>query len=177
MYFKRPLDVDPSTSIIMMRSATNAGMALSAALLLMLLVNPIQAHLPHQAGRRMTASVLARSSAVATDGASVNAVSQAASTGSPASSVVNAQGSGQGTVIDCRQQAKDNESLYKECIEKNGAGGGSGTGGTTVSWENAPRCTKPASAYAVKRDEQQKPWGWENNSSCALRDEQGNATA
>jgi hypothetical protein len=99
--------------------------------------------------------------------------------------VVKAQGSGQGVVVDCKQEANNNETLYKECIKKNNAGGNgnngsnnntgggnasSTTGGTNAPWASAPRCTKPRSAYTVKPDDQDKPWGWENNStSCALR--------
>jgi hypothetical protein len=152
------------------------------------------AQLPHQVRRRMTATAVSSATAIAKDGASVVADSKATSTGSPSVSVVNAEGSGDVNVV-CKQQTGNNEALYKECIDKkskegkdsgvstastgNSTGSSSGTntsaGGTTVPWDKAPRCTKPASAYKVVYDKaadgkRGNPWGWENNStSCALR--------
>lgn len=168
-----------------MRPAMKASVAFTAALVILLLASPIQASLPRQQRRRLTASAVAVSSSTARDGASVSSTSQATSTGAPAASIVVAKGSGQGTTINCEQEAKNNETLYKECIKDKSNSNGTASaasvpsaGTTTVPWANATRCTKPASAYQVKKDAQGKPWGWENNStSCALRDDKGNATA
>lgn len=112
----------------------------------------------------------------------MSSTSQATSTGAPAASIVVAKGSGQGTTVNCEQEAKNNQTLYKECIKDNenkdksnsngtaSAASVPSAGTTTVPWATATRCTKPASAYQVKKDAQGKPWGWENNStSCALR--------
>jgi hypothetical protein len=72
----------------------------------------------------MTATAVSVSSATATGGATVVADSKATSTGSPAVSIVNAEGSGDVTVV-CKQQAGNNETLYKECIDKKGKDAGS----------------------------------------------------
>ncbi|WIA09672.1 hypothetical protein OEZ85_009058 [Tetradesmus obliquus] len=77
-----------------------ASVAFTAALVILLLASPIQASLPRQQRRRLTASAVAVSSSTARDGASVSSTSQATSTGAPAASVVVAKGSGQGTTIN-----------------------------------------------------------------------------
>jgi hypothetical protein len=190
----------PCTQIFCHRMGSNLS-HLRFLLLLLLLAYAVPAlpallppaQLPRQARRRMTASVVAISTADASNGASVSSKSEATSTGSPTASIVQAKGSGPGTVINCEQEAKNNQTLYKECTDKRGgsgsnSGSGSGssrtattasttgsasgnttTGGTSVPWDKAPRCTKPASAYKVEKDASGNPWGWENSTSCALR--------
>jgi hypothetical protein len=91
-------------------------------------------------------------------------------------SIVNAQGSGEGVEVDCKQETGDDEIKYKECIDNkkkeqdkkddgnstastasaasagnaNGSSSGNNTaGGSKVPWETAPRCTKPKDKYTV----------------------------
>jgi hypothetical protein len=117
----------------------------------------------------MTAVAVATASSE--NGASVVANSQATGSGV---SVVNAEGSGNVTVV-CRQQAGNDETKFKECIDNKKKEEGNKT------WAEAPRCTNPTkdgNKIRVQYDngvngdkKDRRPWGWEQDTqtSCALK--------
>ena len=118
-------------------------------------------------GRRLRqAPTVSRASSVAVamgpgSSSDVTSVSSAEPGGTSVVEAVGVSGPGETTVVDCRQNAGTDERLKKICIgEPSSAGAG--------AWATADACKKPMGATVV-RDLQGKPWGFEDDASCAYR--------
>jgi hypothetical protein len=83
---------------------------------------------------------------------------------------VGAAGPGQTTVVDCRLGAGSDENLKKICVGQPQSSG-------KTAWDDAKRCEKSPVGATIVRDLQGKPWGYENDASCAFRDEKGQPIA
>ena len=123
--------------------------------------------------RRLQQPTVASATSIATgqNGGSSTVTSEAGAQNGGQATVlgVGAAGPGETTVVDCRLNAGTDERLQKICVgQPSPAPGGGATSGPSA-WDTANRCKNSPVGTTVVRDLQGKPWGFEDNASCAYR--------
>jgi hypothetical protein len=119
--------------------------------------------------RRLQQPVMASSTARSNGGnAQVTSVATGQDGGSATVVGVGEAQEGETVVVDCRLDAGADERLRKICVGEPTTTQESGAASGSTAWDTADRCDQPLGATVV-RDLQGKPWGFENDASCAYR--------